>query len=258
MLKKQKKLNNLSSAFTLIELLVVIIIIGIIVATLSFDFSPNRLQLAADQLIKDIRFTQSLALKDDKYQPFPKSTSAADQNQSKYWFKQWWQIRFTQNTSTNRHWWYEIFTDLPYYNGRNFDRTAHYPDNPESNWYRSIALDPLTNKLLIGNCGVAHYPDCNLTETSLDLTKKYGIVEIEFDNFDSYTKRLLFDNEGNVFLSEGEAGDSNDINPINNRGILTQTAKIKLCLDNPCINAIERCIQINITPSGAVFQSRCQ
>ena len=95
-LTKQKKSN--SSAFTLIELLVVIIIIGIIVATLSFDFSPNKLQLAADQLIKDIRFTQSLALKDDKYQPFPIDNSPMEQNRSKYWFKQWWQLKFILQT----------------------------------------------------------------------------------------------------------------------------------------------------------------
>ena len=256
-LTKQKKFN--SSSFTLIELLIVIIIIGIIVSTLSFDFAPDKLQLAADQVIKDIRFTQSLALKDDKYQPFPLDDSDTETNRSKFWFKQWWQIRFNCTTS---YCYYEIFSDQPYSTNRqNFDRTAHLP-NSDTYWNKSIAKDPLSHKYMIGICSDgSDYPDCNQTNTDLNLTKTYGIKDIEYQNFSS-THELLFDNYGNIFRREGDnysVGEPNDTNPLDSdkRKLLTNIAKIKLCKTNPCVNDSDKCIQINITPNGEIFKSNC-
>ena len=257
MLKKQKKLNN-SSAFTLIELLIVIIIIGIIVSTISFNFTPNQLHLAADQLIKDIRYTQSLALKDDKYQPFPVENNATEYNRTKYWFKQWWQLRFsTFPLNGQTHYWYEIFSDQPYSTTHNFSAQANLPTKL---WDVSIAKDPLTNKLLIGHCNAQKYPDCNATDTKLDLTKAYGIKKLEYINMYARSPRLVFDNYGNVFLREDSSdGDSGHINPLDeiNRMQLTQNAKIKICLDNPCNNSPSRCIQVNISPNGMVWKSNC-
>ena len=117
-LTKRKKSN--SFAFTLIEVLIVIIIIGIIVATLSFDFKIDKSQIAIDNLAKDLRYTRSLALKDDKYQPFPIDNSTVEQNRSKYWFKQFWQLKFATDGSDLI---YMIFSDQPA-NGstNNFDK----------------------------------------------------------------------------------------------------------------------------------------
>jgi len=258
---KLKKLNNwpVRPSFSLLELLIVIIIIGILSYSVNFNFFNNNLQLAADQLIKDIRYTQSLALKEDKYQPFPVINNAAENNRSKYWFKQWWQIRFStfNDTDGNTHYWYEIFSDVPSrYKTKNFDAQANLPT---SLWYVSIAKDPLTNKLLIGHCGVSQYPDCNKTNINLDLTKAYGIKKMEFINF-KRSKRLVFDNFGNIFLREGDDGDAEDINPLDKdkRKILTTTAKIRLCLTNPCRYKKDECIQINITPGGFLYSSLCK
>ena len=117
-LTERKKSN--SFAFTLIEVLIVIIIIGIIVATLSFDFKIDKSQIAIDNLAKDLRYTRSLALKDDKYQPFPIDNSTVEQNRSKYWFKQFWQLKFATDGSDLI---YMIFSDQPA-NGstNNFDK----------------------------------------------------------------------------------------------------------------------------------------
>ncbi|GAB6074791.1 prepilin-type N-terminal cleavage/methylation domain-containing protein [Nautilia lithotrophica] len=243
---KQKKLNNFSSAFTLIELLVVIIIIGIIVATLSFNFSPNRLQLAADQLIKDIKFTQSLALKDDKYQPFPKTTSTSDQNQSKYWFKQWWHLKITNTGNTI---YYYIFSDSPSNaSSSNFDEGYSH--------LSELAINPLSKKYYIGALVADYSPELNLSS--------YGIKRIEFTGYSSSNMPtslgnridILFDNLGNVYLNEGTAGDAGDINPFANvRKLLTRNVKIKLCKDTTCSN--NNCIAIEISPSGNVEEVDC-
>ena len=261
-LKKLKKLNkkDLSPSFTILELVIVIIIIGILAATISISFPNNNLQLAADNLIKNIRFTQSLALKDDKYQPYPINNTSVEMNRSKYWFKQWWQIRFStfKDSSGNTHYWYEIFSDQPYdATTKNFTAQANLPT---SLWNIKIAKNPLNQKLMIGHCGVSQYPDCSKTDTKLDLTKTYGIKKIEFINFDRYTKRIVFDNLGNVFLREGDDGDAGDINPLDDtkREMLTKVAKIRLCLTNPCQYNKNQCIQINITPTGYSYISKCK
>ena len=245
-------------SFTLLELVIVIIIIGILVSSVSIFIPNDNLRLAADNLAKNIRFTESLALKNDKYQPFPENNTSKEENRSKYWFKQWWQVRFSTFKDNGKiHYWYEIFSDVPSnYKTKNFTAQANLPTNA---WQISIAKNPLDNKLMIGHCGVSHYPNCNQTDNKLDLTKAYGIKKLKFTNFYSRSPRLVFDNYGNVFLKEGKDGDAGDINPLdnNNRMLLTKKANIKLCLDNPCKYQKNRCLQVNITPTGYVFISKC-
>ena len=259
-LKKLKKLNKrVSSSFTLLELVIVIVLIGILAFSIPIFIPTNNLQLATDNLTKNIYFTKSLALKDDKYQPFPNDNSAKEQNRSKYWFKQWWQIRFStfKDSKGITHYWYEIFSDVPSNSkSKNFDGQANLPT---SDWNISIAKNPLTQKLMIGHCDASQYPKCIDTDPKLDLTKKYGIKKVKFINFYPYSPRLVFDNYGNIFLKEGKDGDAGDINPLDtqNRLMLTKTAKIQLCLDNPCKKTKTRCSQINITPTGFIYQSKC-
>jgi prepilin-type N-terminal cleavage/methylation domain-containing protein len=266
-LKKLKKLNNrrFSPSFTLIELLIVIIIIGILISSISFNLTLNKLNIAADEIIKNIRYTESLALKDDKYQPFPINSSVIEKNRSKYWFKQWWQIRFYKDSNNNYY--YEIFSDIPYDKETstytyNFDRTAHFPNNTES-WYKSIALNS-NGKLLIGKCGGSTYPPCDEIDDDLNLTKTYEIKEIVFQNKNITTSksgRLIFDNYGNIFLNEGQKSDKGDINPLDesNRNILTTLIDIKLCTILNCKEKkdIKHCVQINITPAGEIYKSKC-
>ena len=252
-------------SFSILELIIVILIIGILASTISITIPTDKLQTAADDIIKNIRFTQSLALKDDKYQPFPKDSSSIEQNRSKYWFKQWWQVRFTQNKNTPKDLWYEIFSDVPYNNSYNFDRVGNYPPK-EIIWNVTYAKDPLEGKYLTGKCdtdGSHNYPPCNKIDKKLNLTQTYGIKEILFDGKSvvwNNSKRIIFDNFGNVFLNEGEKGDGGDINPLdkNNRDILVKNINIKLCLDSPCKILKNRCIQINISPTGYIYSSNCK
>ena len=244
-LTKQKNFKK-TSAFTLVEVLIVVIIIGILVSSLSFNFTPNRLELARDQLIKDIKYTQSLALKDDKYIPFPLSNSKKDLNQSKYWFKSWWQLRITDSNDTI---YYYIFSDKADSDTTNFDK--NYDEQSE------LALNPLTKKYFIGvpqfiNQKYSH-------ELNLSL---YGVKRVEFSGYSASLMngnkgdriRLLFDNLGNVYQDEGLKGDGGDINPLHNkRYLLTKNVKIKLCKDINC----NKCVAIEISPFGNVEKSNC-
>ena len=250
-------------SFTILELVIVLIIIAILASTISIYIPNNNLRLAADDLAKNIKFAQSLALKDDKYQPFPNDNSEQELNRSKYWFKQWWQIRFAQNRNDPKDLWYEVFSDVPINNSYNFDRVGNYPPK-ENIWNVGYAKNPLTNKYLTGKCDdVNHnYPPCNEIDHTLNLTQKYGIKEILFNGSkisSSNSKRLIFDNYGNVFLNEGQKGDGGDINPLDkdNRDILTKNINIKLCLDSPCKIQKDRCLQINISPTGYIYISQC-
>ncbi|WP_457560179.1 prepilin-type N-terminal cleavage/methylation domain-containing protein [Caminibacter sp.] len=238
------------SSFTLIELIIVIIIIGILVFSINFNFFNPNLNVAADKILRDLRFTQSLGLKDDKYYPFPDKNDSVDMNKSKYWFKQWWQLRISRDSNGNYS--YEIFSDSAHSTqSSNFDRIA----NPVS----EFALNPLNAKRISGTGSASMYSvsEYNLSKYNIKLIIKPDGHPFNTSNT---SVRFLFDNFGNVFLSEGSAGDAGDINPLdqNYRPLIVKTENIKLCLDNPCQTTNKnRCIQINITPTGYVYKSNC-
>ncbi len=73
----------MKKSFTLLELVFVIVIIGIIAATIIPRTRSNNLNEAALQLISHIRYTQHLAMVDDKF-------DANDAN----WYKNKWQLRY--------------------------------------------------------------------------------------------------------------------------------------------------------------------
>jgi len=220
----------MKKSFTLLEIIFVLIIIGILSTSMNFSFSDTSLLRAGDQIVSHLNYTRHLAIKENKMQYYPINNSATEMNRSKYWFKQWWQIRFSQKTSDPKDYWYEIFTDVPYDNGKNFDK---YGNTPTPKWDITYAKNP-SDKYLIGNCDVSNYPDCIDSDTKLNLSKTYGIKKMLFINIPN--KRLLFDNYGNVYLDEGEQGDANDTNPYDNneREPLLNTAKIVLCKDDNC------------------------
>ena len=76
-------------AFTMLELVFVIIVIGILAVLAMPNFNRHPLQEATEQLASHIRYTQHLAMVDDKFDP-------ADAN----WWKTKWQLEIT-GTSYN-------------------------------------------------------------------------------------------------------------------------------------------------------------
>ena len=247
-------------SFTILELVIVIIIIAVLSSTISISIPDNHLRVAADNLAKNIRFTESLALKDDKYQPFPEDNTSQEENRSKYWFKQWWHLKITDANSDII---YYIFSDIPK------NTTANFDNKIISGTYKYELAKNANNKYLIGmskeESGNHNYP--NNIDKTLNFTKKYGIKRVEFNGYSSSSMPhgegnrvdILFDNFGNIFQREGIKGDGGDINPldIDNRKLLYKDASIKLCLDSPCKYQKDRCIQVNITPNGYIYISNC-
>ena len=243
-LTKRKKSN--SSAFTLLELLVVIVVIGIIAGSFSFNFAPDKLKLATDQLIRDLEYTQSLAIKDDKYKPFPNQSSNIDKLESKYWFKRWWQLKFAKDGNNII---YLVFSDRATTTTSNFDEKVI-----QSSHTTELAKD-FYGKYIYGGDTYLYAneepnQDYNLSRRGIKQVK----LESQYGTDYNGSIHILFDNYGNVFLDEGITGDSGDINPLQTvRKQLTKPALLKLCKDYACNDYCS----IKIFPSGTVVKYRC-
>lgn len=128
-------------AFTMLELVFVIIVIGILAVLAMPDFRSNQLQQAAEQVAAHIRYTQHLAMVDDKFDPT-----------DPLWFRENWQIEFT---STASNVWYKIYAD-----------TDHNGNCDVIN--KEAATDPLNNVTLDGNSDIT------------DLKKRFSITRVTF------------------------------------------------------------------------------
>ncbi len=109
------------SAFSLLELVFVIVVIGILAALSIPNTSYTPIQQVGEQVASHIRYTQHMAMNDDKYDP-------ADAT----WYREKWQIRFRRLMNQNG---YVVFSDSD--QNRNTD-TAE------------IAIDPLSGERMNG------------------------------------------------------------------------------------------------------------
>ena len=135
-------MKKFNSAFTMLEFIFVLIIVGILaIAIIPRVDTTAPLRDAAYQVLSDIRYTQHLAMIDDRY----------DANDNE-WFKERWTIKFFQNLSyDSAHcagknypniWSYTIYSDF----------MGTHSGNPNVN---EIAKSPLNkNKLLTSTCTI--------------------------------------------------------------------------------------------------------
>jgi prepilin-type N-terminal cleavage/methylation domain-containing protein len=107
----------MKKAFSMIELIIVIVVIGILAVVMIPRIDSNRLQEAAVQVVSHIRYTQHLAMVDDKF-------DAGDDK----WFRENWQIEFVSGSTEVG---YKIYSDQNHLGSAN---------NSE------LAIDPLTRK----------------------------------------------------------------------------------------------------------------
>jgi len=177
----------MKTAFTLIELIFVIIVIGILSAVMIPNIENNSLQQAAQQVASDIRYTQHLAMIDDKYS-----------SKQSEWYKERWQIVFANdNQYANNKPAYTIFSD-------SYNNTSHsYSGDPKES---EIAINPgNVNKIMTGgynNTAALNYNDENFKGSrELNLGETYGITLVTLSNGCSYG-RISFDYLGRPFSGD--------------------------------------------------------
>ena len=172
----------MKKAFTMIELIFIIVVVGILAAVAVPQINRNSLVEAADQVAAHIRYTQQLAMNDNKFDP-------NDPN----WFKRLWRIQFhvaSGGAGSPNDLRYTVF----------FDSTPVPSGNPNS--LNDIAIDPQNpNKFLTS--GFSDQPfnaQADRMNKKMNLTKTYNIRNIQFANcgngnnqtisFDSYGRPM--------------------------------------------------------------------
>ena len=167
----------MKKAFTLLELVFVVIIVGIISVAIVPRLHDNSLQKAAEQIMFHLKYTQHLAMMDNRFDPL------ADPK----WFKTRWQLYFSyckEYTNEKKGLCaYTVFSD----------RLGKHTGNPDP---LEIAVNPLDhNRYLTGGMGgnkLVKFTDKESTK-SLNLGKKYNIKKIQMYHCGSSAKRIAFD-----------------------------------------------------------------
>ncbi len=164
----------------MLELVFVIVIIGILSTFISPNFQRDTLTEAANQIVSHIRYTQHLAMMDNKFDP-------TDPN----WFRKRWQIEFTdseEGAPNGGNSVYSIFTDEDE-DGIMDDGTVEMAQNP---------LHP--SKFLTGWMSADNSFREDQYTRDLDLTDTYGITNVGFSSGCGVnTIRILFDNLGRPY-----------------------------------------------------------
>ncbi|PPB56558.1 type II/IV secretion system protein [Campylobacter hyointestinalis subsp. hyointestinalis] len=194
------------------EIVVVIIVIGTMAAFVAPKFSRDDLRLAADQIAAHIRYTQHLAMIDDKYDP-----GNAD------WYRGRWQIYFINKVNGQEQANYAIFSD------QKSQKTNKYDGNPNKD---EIAKNPSNSSQHLisehaGISGIKPTPEVGLKE-------KYNIESTALNGgcgkYDS--ARIFFDELGRPY--SGNLQNSNGKPSIESpyQNIMTEQCIITLTHEN--------------------------
>ena len=169
-------------AFTMIELVFVIVVLGILAALAMPRLDRDIRQEAADNILSAIRYTQHLALTDNKHK-FDRSD----------WQKALWQIRFPTSGSGS----YSIGTNMDYDNNIDADEAA---------------IDPANGKIM--------HSSATNASPNIDITKKYGINNITFNGCAGKSRstamHIAFDNLGRPHRGVTQGAKNNYATYVNN------------------------------------------
>ena len=222
----------MKKAFTMLELIFVIVIVGILSFVAASSFQRNTLREAADQLVSHIRYTQHLAMMDDKFDP-ANST----------WFLERWTIRikkdllyagaYVPNGNFTGKWACTVYSD-----------TSH-DGNPNPS---EMARNPLNNTQYLsgGYNNTLHFEDSSSMK-SLRLGEQYGIIDIVFGRgCRSDTPFVHFDYLGRPMNSFSTA-QAYELPAPGRHKLLTAPCEITLC-DKDCTDASAQKVVIAIEP----------
>ena len=201
--KDMKNLKFKRDGFTMLEFVFVIIVLGILGSIGMSRYEDNTTREASDSILSDIRYTQHLALLDDKFNP----------NISN-WQRAYWRIGFMFCSGSTNYFEY-IGSDMNYGGGSNIN------DN-------EAAIDPLTGKLLNWNTSKTCKDGKGNSNTSnrIFLTHKYGITNIQWLGSCSNAQYIGFDHFGRP-----HQGFQN-INIPSSESYLKSVCTIRFTLDN--------------------------
>jgi prepilin-type N-terminal cleavage/methylation domain-containing protein len=176
----RKPLLTKRSAFTMIELVMVIAVLGILASLAIPRFKRDLRQEAADDLLSAIRFTQHLALVDDKQL----------WNKNK-WQQRYWKIMFGTCATGSNNYFYMIGSDDDMNNGSFFDRNES-------------AVDPLSRKpyFWINGQACGNGGDGTVSP-DIFISKKYGINGLQTSGGCANVQYIGFDHFGRPHIGFG-------------------------------------------------------
>jgi len=173
-----KILHKQTKAFTMIELVFVIVVLGILAALALPRLERDLRQEAADNILSAIRYTQHLALNDNKTNPF-------DAN----WQQKLWAIRFTASAN-NEGTFYTVSSD---------------EDSSATVNKSETAIDPTNGKYMYNTSGATVGIDAD-ESPNIFIGKKYGINSIAFSGGCAANQQhIAFDHKGRPHNGIGTA-----------------------------------------------------
>ena len=225
----------MKKAFTMLELVFVIVIVGILSIVAASSFQRNTLREAADQVVSHIRYTQHLAMMDDKFVPnvnMSKYTNVAQKNKEPlYYYKGRWQLSFfnvTGETPANSFTAYVVFSDSP----NTTANSSNYDGNPnQSPNFNEVARNPQDSvRYLIGANHASFTIGDEHISKEMNLNTKYGVQLVSFLGSCSNAHRVAFD-----YIGRPIGGDlSTSISTYQTGRLLTTQCRIALCTNAPC------------------------
>lgn len=191
-------------AFTMLELVFVIVVLGIIASLAMPRLDRDIKQEAADSILSNIRYTQHLALTDNKHK-FDKAK----------WQQRFWRIVFSTCTGDDRYFMIGSDDDME-------DSSNAFFDEDEA------ALDPRTGKPLFWTNG----QDCSdggdgTVSEEVFISKKYGITSVVSSGSCSNTAKSMghigFDNLGRPHYGFSSSSQPNYASIITEKCTFTYT-----------------------------------
>jgi len=161
-------------AFTMLELVIVIVVLGILAALAIPRLERDLKQEAADNILSAIRYTQHLALMDNKHD--------VDQPD---WQKAFWKIQFVSSSADTMNNFYTICSDI------SLDGTVQKSE---------CALDPANGKYYYNAGGATTSMQTDETP-SIFIGKKYGINDVSGQGGCDNIKHIGFDHLGRPHVS---------------------------------------------------------
>ena len=180
----------MKKAFTLIELVFVMIVLAILTFALWPTKQPTQALEAARQIVAHIRYTQHLALNDDKFATHT-DTDGTKEKIAKDWYKRMWRITFSNTAAVSGcksgGWRYAVYQNI----------AGDLSDKGQPNGAEEAARNPANGKAL----SACYSGLSQNTSDELNLQQTYKITNIDFSDFatDSRIQGIIFDELGRAY-----------------------------------------------------------